>query len=498
MSIIMAGLVGNVVFLYLDDLLVVSRDVQEHDSKLHKIFQRFSDAGLTINPKKCTFFRDRIDYLGHTIDSAISPNSAKVKDILSFPAPKEVKHVKSFLGLAGFYRPFIKGFAKIAKPLSKLLTKDAVFTWSGDQQEAFDSLKSLLTQPPVLIFPDFDQPFTLATDASCSGLGAALMQKVDGRLRPIAYASRKLNAAERHYSVTDMEALAVVWSLKHFREIILGYNIEVLTDHRPLCYLLSESLCGRQAHWIDTLLEFNPTICYTPGASNKVADSLSHVPTLHLDVLDRDDVRLKQRADQIYDELTRALEADPPAPLPSCPHVPSADLYLDDGLLFLRSAPQKKRGTRQRHTYNQLAIPESLVPTVLRLVHDNGTDKTIKFARERYFFPRPASRIMEHIKKCQVCPLYKGSTLAPAPALTYNVPDRPFLRVSVDILSGFPLSSSGNKYMLVFINAFSKYCELVPITDKSANTVARAFLERIICRHSTPYQIVSAIPLQYP
>lgn len=148
------------------------------------------------------------------------------------------------------------------------------------------------------------------------------MQKVDGRLRPIAYASRKLNAAERHYSVTDMEALAVVWSLKHFREIILGYNIEVLTDHRPLCYLLSESLCGRQAHWIDTLLEFNPTICYTPGASNKVADSLSHVPTLHLDVLDRDDVRLKQRADPIYGELIRTLEADPPVPLPSCRSLP--------------------------------------------------------------------------------------------------------------------------------------------------------------------------------
>ncbi|XP_069987670.1 retrovirus-related Pol polyprotein from transposon 297 [Penaeus vannamei] len=115
MSIIMAGMIGNTVFLYLDDLLVVSKNTQEHESKLRKIFQRLTDAGLTINPKKCTFFQKKINYLGHTVDSnGISPNSAKIEDILRFLTPREVKHVKSFLGLAGFYRPFIKGFAKIA------------------------------------------------------------------------------------------------------------------------------------------------------------------------------------------------------------------------------------------------------------------------------------------------------------------------------------------------------------------------------------------------
>jgi len=500
MSIIMASLIGNTVFLYLDDLLVVSKNTQEHESKLRKIFQRLTDAGLTINPKKCTFFQKKINYLGHTVDSnGISPNSAKIEDILRFPTPREVKHVKSFLGLAGFYRPFIKGFAKIADPLSRLLTKGASFIWTAEHQQSFDTLKSLLTRSPVLIFPDFQLPFTLATDASCTGLGAALMQRIDGRLRPIAYASRKLNAAETRYSVTDLEALAVVWSLRHFREIILGYDIEVLTDHRPLCYLFSDSKSpsGRQARWIDTLLEFNPVIRYTPGASNKVADSLSRVPTLHLDVLDREDVKSRQRQDPTYGELIGILESDPSAALPRRPHVPTSELYLEGDLLFRRSSPPKQRGTRQRHTYKQLVIPEDLVPTILRLLHEApiashaGADKAIKFARERYFFPRMASRITEHIRSCQVCPLHKGSASAPAPALTYDVPDRPFQRVSVDILSGFSTSTSGCKYLLVFIDAFSRFCELAPIPDKSAPTVARAFLERVICRHNTPEEFVS-------
>ncbi|ROT70337.1 hypothetical protein C7M84_011387 [Penaeus vannamei] len=166
MSIIMAGLIGNTMFLYLGDLLVVSKNTQEHESKLRKIFQRLTDAGLTINPKKCTFFQKKINYLGHTVDSdGISPNSAKIEDILCFPTPREVKHVKSFLGLAGFYRPFIKGFAKIADPLSRLLIKDASFTWTAEHQQSFDMLKSLLTRSPVLIFPDFQLPFTLAIDA---------------------------------------------------------------------------------------------------------------------------------------------------------------------------------------------------------------------------------------------------------------------------------------------------------------------------------------------
>ncbi|ROT71890.1 hypothetical protein C7M84_009774 [Penaeus vannamei] len=377
------------------------------------------------------------------------PKLSQDRGHTSLPNTEEVKHVKSFLGLAGFYRPFIKGFAKIADPLSRLLTKDASFAWTAEHQQR------------IMHWP------RSSPDA-----------KDRRRLRPIAYASRKLNAAETRYSVTDLEALAVVWSLRHFREIIL------VPERTP--GTLDRHIAGVQS-----------SHSLYPGASNKVADSLSRVPTLHLDVLDREDVKSRQRQDPTYGELIGILESDPSAALPRRPHVPTSELYLEGDLLFRRSSPPKQRGTRQRHTYKQLVIPEDLVPTILRLLHEAptashaGADKAIKFARERYFFPRMASRITEHIRRCQVCPLHKGSASAPAPALTYDVPDRPFQRVSVDILSGFSTSTSGCRYLLVFIDAFSRFCELVPIPDKSAPTVARAFLERVICRHNTPEEFVS-------
>ncbi|ROT75265.1 putative enzymatic polyprotein [Penaeus vannamei] len=312
MSLIMQGLIGDTAFLYLDDLLIASKDVAEHEYKLKLVFQRLADANLTINVKKCQFFRKQTEYLGHTVDSAgLRPNDKKVRDVQNFPVPTTATQVKSFLGLCGFYRPFIEKFGIIAEPLTRLLRKDTPFTWTGEQQQAFEALKQRLTEAPVLSFPDFNETFYLATDASSIGLGAALMQRHDGRYKPIAFASRKLNKAERNYSVTDLEALAVVWSLKHFREIILGYDIHVLTDHRPLKYILTDSrhAKGRQARWIDTLLEFNPKIDYTPGSTNKVADALSrNVSVNHLSVLSPTELQAKQRDDPLYAEIIAHLE----------------------------------------------------------------------------------------------------------------------------------------------------------------------------------------------
>ncbi|ROT77966.1 hypothetical protein C7M84_003340 [Penaeus vannamei] len=450
-------LLQEVAFLYLDDLLIASKDVAEHEYKLKLVFQRLADANLTINVKKCQFFRKQTEYLGHTVDSAgLRPNDKKVRDVQNFPVPTTATQVKSFLGLCGFYRPFIEKFGIIAEPLTRLLRKDTPFTWTGEQQQAFEALKQRLTEAPVLSFPDFNETFYLATDASSIGLGAALMQRHDGRYKPIAFASRKLNKAERNYSVTDLEALAVVWSLKHFREIILGYDIHVLTDHRPLKYILTDSrhAKGRQARWIDTLLEFNPKIDYTPGSTNKVADALSrNVSVNHLSVLSPTELQAKQRDDPLYAEIIAHLE-DNTKPPPTNRNLPIEEFYLRDGLLFRKSAPKKLRGSKQRRTYHQLVIPEVLVPTVLKLLHDSHTS---------------------------------GHQ---APALTYDVPERPFVRVSMDILSGFTPTENRNRYLLVMIDSFSRYTELAPIPDKSAQTVARAFLSHVICRHGAPEQLM--------
>ncbi|ROT65764.1 Retrovirus-related Pol polyprotein from transposon 17.6 [Penaeus vannamei] len=245
-----------------------------------QVFERLASAGLTINPGKCQFFRSELDFLGHTLTSnGIAPNQNKVQAVIDFPRPQNQKDLKSFLGLSGFYRPFIKDYGSIAQPLTTLLKKDVPFVWAKETEDSFLQLKALLANAPVLAFPDFELPFVLTTDASSVGLGATLHQKVNGKLRPIAFASRTLKPAERSYHTTDRELLAITYALRHFRELILGYKIEVHTDHSALTTALhGRDPHGRRARAIEVLAEYDVTIVYLPGRQNVVADALSRAP----------------------------------------------------------------------------------------------------------------------------------------------------------------------------------------------------------------------------
>ena len=283
----------------------------------------------------------------------------KVQAIQNFPIPQDLKAVRSFLGLSGFYRSFVKNYSTIARPLTILLRKDTPFTWGPDQQQAFDHLKTLITTPPVLAYPDYDQPFYLYTDASKVGLGAALMQyDARAKLQPIAYASRTLNKAETNYSVTHLEALAVVWALKHFRDIIHGYEIRVRTDHAAVVELFkTKSLTGKLARWSLIVQDFNPTFAHVPGAVNNVADSLSrYIGVLDDESLDtttdistshdktlNDSIRTAQRADEFCQPLLYYLESGDPNSLPKLP-IPLPEFDLSDNLLVRNTFITSKQG----------------------------------------------------------------------------------------------------------------------------------------------------------
>ncbi len=177
--------------------------------------------------------------MGHTVDGdGIHTMDDKISAIKNFPQPQTVENVRSFLELSSYYRPFIKGLARLASPLTHLLKKEVPFHWNAPQHKNSTDLKSALVNAPALAFPDYNVPFTLYTDVSALGLGAVSMQPdARGKNRTIAYASRTLNQAESNYSVPHQETLAVVWALKHFRDIILGYPITVFTDHAPVTEL---------------------------------------------------------------------------------------------------------------------------------------------------------------------------------------------------------------------------------------------------------------------
>lgn len=277
MNSVLMGLQGLKCFVYLDDIVIYGRSFEEHNNRLLEVFDRIRNANLKLKPEKCEILRKEVIYLGHIISSeGIKPDPRKIKDVKHFPTPKTVKNIKSFLGLAGYYRKFIEDFSKIAVPLSKLLRKDSKFLWTDLTDKAFQTLKEKLITPPILQYPNFEKPFILTTDSSSFAIGAVLSQNYTGNDLPIAYASRILNSAETRYSTTEREMLAIVWAVNHFRPYLYGTKFTIITDHKPLTFLKRMQDPGSRLLNMRLKLEiYDFEIKYKIGRNNTNADALS-------------------------------------------------------------------------------------------------------------------------------------------------------------------------------------------------------------------------------
>ena len=280
--------------VYLDDIIVYSKSIDEHLSRLRTVLSKLRQHGLKLEPKKCQFFCQRVTYLGHIVTAdGVTTDPSKTEAVAKWPKPKTLKELRSFLGFCSYYRRFVSGFSKIAKPLHQLVTelydggkhgrnRSAVIgdKWTLECQEAFSSLKEALTSAPVLAYPDYSQPFVLETDASNDGLGAVLSQDQGGKRRVVAYASRGLRGPERNmenYSSRKLELLALKWAItEKFREYLIGSTFTVYTDNNPLTYLQSKAkLKATEQRWVADLASFNFTIKYRSGHANQNADALS-------------------------------------------------------------------------------------------------------------------------------------------------------------------------------------------------------------------------------
>ncbi|GFV95492.1 retrovirus-related Pol polyprotein from transposon 297 [Trichonephila clavipes] len=239
----------------MDDVIITSPLFNEHIDHLNQVFTLLRDAGLTLNKDKCHFARDKLKYLGLIISKeGIETDNSKVKAIDEMKPPKNKKEVPKFLGMAGWYQKFIPHYADICVPLYRLKKKGAKFNWSMEAQDAFNKVKRALTEAPVLQLPNFQEQFNWCTDASGFGIGAVLNQKH----RPIAFASRTLNKAERNYIVTERECLVVIWALNKFKTYFGSLPVKVITDHAVLTKLTNgKNLSSRMIRWALKLSEFN-------------------------------------------------------------------------------------------------------------------------------------------------------------------------------------------------------------------------------------------------
>ncbi|KAL4152656.1 hypothetical protein QTP88_000489 [Uroleucon formosanum] len=279
MNTVLTGLNGLKAFVYLDDIIIYALNITDHSKKLEEVFKKLREFNLKLNPSKCSFMRKEVNYLGHVItDKGVKPDPQKIKCVLGFPIPTNTKELKSFLGLSGYYRRFVPNYGQTSKPLTALLKKDAQFSWSDLCQEAFEKLKSTLTQEPLLQYPDFTKAFNLTCDASNFAIGCVLSQGPIGQDVPIAYASRNLNKAEQNYNTTEKELCAIVWGVKQFRPYLLGQKFTIITDHRALTWLFNIRDPGsRLTRWRLKLEEYEYENQYKQDTSNTNADALIRI-----------------------------------------------------------------------------------------------------------------------------------------------------------------------------------------------------------------------------
>lgn len=497
MSSLFSDLQWKVLLIYLDDLLVFSRTFEEHLERLQLVFKVLIKAGLKLKPSKCQLLRRSVKFLGHHIsEEGVSTDRDKVAAVIDFPVPKDVDRVRSFLGMAGYYRDFVPRFADVAKPLTELTKKGKEFAWTASCTQAFESLKAALVSAPVLAYPDFSKQFIVTTDASDVGLGAVLSQDYNGRERVISYASRSLTSAEVNYCTTEKECLAVVWATEYFSHYLLGAEEFVIrTDHDPLTYLRSiPNPRGRLARWISLLEQYPYRITYMPGKQIPHADALSRsgrVAEIELPVdIPREQLLDQQKSDVV---LQRVLELK--AAGQTCGKGESKEIQQ---LLKVAGGFVSHEGVLGVFNKSkfQVIVPRSLVPLVLKLAHDDvghhQADRVLSSIRERFYWGTLFNDVTNWCRSCEECQgRNHPGVKSKAPLQFMPVPAAPWQDIAIDYVGPLVETVDGNRSILVITDRLSKYTLNVAVPDQTARTTADVLFLQVFAVHSFPLSIHS-------
>lgn len=527
MEFVLRGLTWRTCLVYLDDVMVMGRNFEEHLKNLQEVFDRFQAANLKLNPKKCALFQKEVEFLGHVVsEKGIETSDSKIQSIREWPRPRDKHEVRSFLGICTYYRRFVEGFADIAAPLHKLTEANNTFAWNQKCEDSFRRLKAALCSSPILAYPKRQGQFILDTDASNIGIGAVLSQVQDGEEKVIEYYSKILTKPERNYCVTRKELLAIVKSVDHFHWYLSGKEFLVRTDHAALSWLLRlKNPEGQVARWMEKLQQYDFKIKHRPGKQHLNADALSRRPCgdckhcrrvderegvadIRAVTIEQDEnwttenLRRSQQEDDNIGPLLKYREEQDVRPgweavSDKSPELKALwaqwnSLRVENGLL--KRAWESADG---RHVTMQLVLPRAYVQRVLEEVHGGasgahlGMNKMLAKVRERFYWVHCREDVEKWCRMCATCGASKGPTTRSRGHMKqYNV-GAPFERIAIDVAGPFPQTEDGNKYVLVAMDYFSKWPEVYAIPNQEATTVARVLVDNLVCRFGVPLELHS-------
>ena len=519
MDCVLAGLQWTNCLVYIDDIIIMGRSFDDHLHNLQQVFDRLKLAGLKLHPDKCQFLQHQVHFLGHIVSAkGVAPDPSKTAKVKEWPTPTSAQETQRFLGLANYYRRFIKDFATIAKPLHQATEKHRSFTWTDQCTEAFSKLKQFLTSAPILALPDWSKPFIVDTDASDTGIGAVLSQcHEDGKEHVISYASRLLTKPERNYCVTRKELLAVITFLHHFRQYLIGAPFVIRTDHGALTWLQNfKSPEGQLARWLEKLQEYNFTIVHRPGRKHNNADALSRLPCQQCGRNTEDtiasissstisggysseEIRCMQLDDKCLGELLQAKESHQK---PSQDHSKSQSteyrrLYQQWDQLIVRSGVLWRYYAQpnEKMSWFQLIVPQPLRSDIMKEAHEGisgghlGQEKTLHRIKQRFYWPGYFNDVRNWCASCCSCTTRKTpapSRHAPMGTITAGYPMQ---IVAADLLGPLPESENGNSYILVVADYFTRWMEAFPLPNQEATTVANKLVDDVFLRFSIPEQL---------
>ncbi|CAA7021374.1 unnamed protein product [Microthlaspi erraticum] len=463
--------IGKFLVVYFDDILVFSSSIEEHIHHLRLILLVLRRETLFVARQKCDFATDKVLFLGYVVSSkGLSMDATKVEAVRSWPEPRTVSDVRSFHGLASFYRRFVPHFSAIMAPLTDCM-KEGKLQWTEAAAAAFELIKQKLTTAPILVLPDFAIPFELHCDASKQGIGAVLSQQT----KPVAYYSEKLGGARVRYSTYDVEFYAIVQAIKHWKHYLFHKEFVLYTDHDALKHLDSQAkVSARHASWIAFSQQFTFAIRHKSGKLNKVADALSRrhclVTTMHNSISGFATFAELYSSDPFFASVLHDVREGMPM-----------EFSIQDGFLF--------KGLR-------LCIPDcSLRLKIIEELHKEGhvgRDRSLQLVSSSYFWPSLRRDVERFVARCRACQTTKGQASNAGLYMPLPVPTQPWTDVSMDFILGLPRTQKEHDSIFVVVDRFSKMAHFVPCKRTTdALLVAQLFFREIYRLHGLPTSIVS-------